>query len=200
MEASGEEVEVTIEQQFRFRTRDCGDIWSEWMARYGEDGEDQVEYDDDIIEYQKRTIDLDEFGDHGVLSHGWEVDPAEVRLAGYVTKDSGVRAEYASGMVRDTQDGKPRFGLTMPRDVPYSEQLLTRFAELMGRGAAKYSARNWELGSGEAELERARESALRHLFQWYHGETDEDHAAAVLFNLTSAEYYKWRLSNAQPED
>jgi len=111
----------------------------------------------------------------------------------FETKDSGARAEFASGMVRDTQDGKPRFGLIMPAAVPYREQLLTRFAELMGRGAEKYSSRNWELGSGEEELERAKESALRHLLQWYHGETDEDHAAAVMFNLTSAEYYRWRM-------
>ena len=29
----------------------------------------------------------------------------------YVTKDSGERKQYASGMVRDTQDGKPDFWL-----------------------------------------------------------------------------------------
>lgn len=55
------------------------------------------------------------------------------------TKDSGKRESYDNGMVRDVQTGKPRFDLLMPNGVPYPDQLLTRFAELMARGAEKYS-------------------------------------------------------------
>lgn len=113
----------------------------------------------------------------------------------FQTKDSGKRVEYTTGMVRDTNEGKARFDLIFPKGVPYNQQLLTRFAELMARGAQKYTERNWEKASTPDELERAMESALRHMIQWYNGETDEDHAAAVMFNLMAAEYIKNRMSN-----
>lgn len=105
-----------------------------------------------------------------------------------ITKDSGKRSEFASGMVRDTEEGKPRFDLLLPLGVPFAEQMLTRDAALMARGAKKYTARNWELSDGEAELARYRSSALRHLHQWVAGEKDEDHAAAVRFNIMAGEY------------
>ena len=70
----------------------------------------------------------------------------------YETKDSGVRAEFDSGMVRDTQDGKARFELLLTLGVPYSDQLLTRVGELLARCAAKYDSRNWEKAAGEEEL------------------------------------------------
>lgn len=121
---------------------------------------------------------------------------AEMRAAlgyEYETLDSGKRAEFESGMVRDTDDSKPRFDLLLPEAVPYSEQLLTRFAELMARGAKKYDARNWEKAAGAEELARFKGSAYRHLMQWLCGETDEDHAAAVMFNLMGAEYVKYKM-------
>lgn len=111
----------------------------------------------------------------------------------FSTKDSGKRAAFTGGMVRDTNDGKARFELLLPKGVPYKEQLLTRFAELMARGAKKYSARNWELAKDQEALERYHESAFRHLMQWITGETDEDHAVAVMFNLMGAEKVKYTM-------
>ena len=111
----------------------------------------------------------------------------------FETKDSGKRAEYDSGMVRDTEEGKARFDLLFPLGVPYANQMLTRFAELMARGALKYDARNWELAKGEEELARYRSSALRHLIQWANGETDEDHAAAVMFNVMAGETVRYKM-------
>lgn len=105
----------------------------------------------------------------------------------FITKDSGKRAEFESGMVRDTDDGKPRFDLLVPDDVPFEAQFLTRCAALMARGAEKYRARNWEQATSREEWERMRSSAFRHFMQWMAGETDEDHAAAVVFNLLAAE-------------
>ena len=113
----------------------------------------------------------------------------------FTTKDSGERAEFSSGMVRDTNTGKARFDLIMPLEVPYKHQMLTRFAELMTRGAAKYTDRNWEQAKTQEELDRFRESAFRHFMQWYTGETDEDHAAAVWYNIQGAEYVRWRMEN-----
>jgi hypothetical protein len=116
---------------------------------------------------------------------------------GFTTKDSGKRQEFETGMRRDTQDNKPRFDLISPLLVPYSEQMLTRWAELMARGALKYDDRNWEKACTQQELDRAMASAVRHFYQWQCGETDEDHAAACYFNIQLAEYIKWRLNHAK---
>ena len=105
----------------------------------------------------------------------------------FETKDSGERAEYASGMVRDTNVGKARFDLLFPLGIPYEDQFLTRCAELMARGAVKYGDRNWEKATSIDEVARMQESAARHFAQWISGATDEDHAAAVVFNLLAAE-------------
>ena len=77
----------------------------------------------------------------------------------------------------------------------YSEQLLTRWAELMTRGADKYGKRNWQLACSDDELDRFKSSAFRHFIQWILNEDDEDHAAAVFFNLNAAEYVKWKIEN-----
>ena len=55
----------------------------------------------------------------------------------FETKDSGERQEFSTGMRRDVQTDKPRYDLL---DKP----MLKRWAELMGRGAAKYGEDNWK--------------------------------------------------------
>jgi hypothetical protein len=110
----------------------------------------------------------------------------------FTTKDSGKREEYDSGMRRDTQEGKPDFSLLLP-EMPYELLPITRWAYLMTRGADKYGRRNWQLANTPEELERFRASAARHFMQWLAGEEDEDHMAAVMFNLNAAEYVKWRI-------
>jgi hypothetical protein len=115
----------------------------------------------------------------------------------FVTKDSGEREEYVSGMRRDVQTGKPRFDLLLVDGLPYEEQFLTRFAGLLERGATKYGERNWQLASSDEELARFKASAIRHMMQWACGELDEDHAAAVAFNLMAYEYVKWKRQNAE---
>jgi hypothetical protein len=99
-------------------------------------------------------------------------------------------------MQRDTQEGKPRFDLLWAKDVPYSEQFLTRVAELLSRGASKYTERNWEQASTDTELARFQASAARHLAQWMAGETDEDHAAGVVFNLLAYETTRYKREQA----
>lgn len=108
-----------------------------------------------------------------------------------MTKDSGKRAQMGdTAMVRDTNEDKPRFDLLIPDGIPYEEQFLYRWAMLMARGAEKYGAKNWEQGEYPVAYWRAQESALRHMMQWIAGEPDEDHAAAIAFNVMSAEYYR----------
>lgn len=115
------------------------------------------------------------------------VNSAGPEMRGFVTKDSGERVEFDSGMVRDTQEGKPRYDL-----IP--AMFLKRWAELMGRGADKYGERNWEQANGPEELERFKASAFRHFMQWFMGEADEDHAAAVAFNVAAFEFIKAKLA------
>ena len=106
----------------------------------------------------------------------------------FQVKDSGKRIQFDSGMVRDTTEGKTDYSLIL--DGP----MFKRFAIHLTKGAVKYSKRNWMKASGQAELDRFRESAVRHFLQWYWGDIDEDHAAAVWFNINCAEYVKEKLN------
>jgi DNA polymerase II small subunit/DNA polymerase delta subunit B len=106
-----------------------------------------------------------------------------------VVKDSGERIEYNSGMVRDTQEGKPDYTLV---DLP----MLERWAMHMTLGAKKYGRENWQLARSLDELIRFRASAFRHFIQWLRGDRDEDHAAAVYFNIAAAEHVKEKLDEA----
>lgn len=104
-------------------------------------------------------------------------------MAEFITKDSGKREDFPSGMRRDIEAGKPRYDLVDPA-------MLKRWAALMARGAEKYGANNWRKANSQAELDRFRSSAMRHFMQWMAQDLDEDHAAAILFNVAAAEYVK----------
>lgn len=114
---------------------------------------------------------------------------------GYETKDSGSRIHTESGMQREPKNGQPRFDLLIPLKVPYHEQLLTRAAALVERGAQKYDSRDWEQASTPAEAEEFRASAFRHFMQWMCGENDEDHAAAIVFNVLAAESTAYMIAH-----
>jgi hypothetical protein len=98
----------------------------------------------------------------------------------FETKDSGERVKFASGMTRDTDNGKPRYDL-----IPLEP--MRRLADLYARGTVKYGSRNWEQANTIDEIQRFRASAMRHMYQYLAGERDEDHMAAVVFNLFAAE-------------
>lgn len=105
-------------------------------------------------------------------------------MTGFDIKDSGAREAFESGMVRDTATDKVDYSLIL--DGPMFE----RWAIHLTNGAKKYAKRNWMKASGSAEYERFKESALRHFIQWYQGKRDEDHGAAVMFNINGAEYVR----------
>lgn len=112
----------------------------------------------------------------------------------FAVKDSGKREQFASGMQRDTTDGKTNWLLVRPGPM------LRRWAEHLTRAAAKYDTerqpgepRNWQLADGMAEYERFQESAARHFEAWLNGERDEDHAAGIIFNINGAEYVREKL-------
>lgn len=117
-------------------------------------------------------------------------------MSTFIVKDSGARQEFASGMVRDTAAGKAQFHRVL--EGPMFE----RWAEHLTKGAAKYpdsedGTANWTKASGTAESRRFKESALRHFIQWYKGESDEDHASAVFFNINGYEYVQNTLMQSK---
>lgn len=87
--------------------------------------------------------------------------------------DSGERTQFASGAVRDMHEGKGRCDL-LPMCV------LLRLAKHYEQGAKKYTDRNWERGIPAHSF---ADSALRHLFKYLDGWTDEDHLIAAVWNL-----------------
>jgi phytoene dehydrogenase-like protein len=76
--------------------------------------------------------------------------------------------------------------------------MFDRWAEMVTLAERKYpdvapGVPNWTLADGPAELQRFKESAFRHFLQWFRDEVDEDHAAAVMFNINGAEHVKLKL-------
>lgn len=118
-----------------------------------------------------------------------------IRLRKFITKDSGKRQVFVTGMNRDTQEDKPRYDLIS--GLTQKDTLLKRWAELVARGAVKYEDRNWEKASTIEEYNRFKSSAWRHFVQAMSGEVDEDHFAAVCFNLNGMLYVMEKLQNAE---
>ena len=91
-------------------------------------------------------------------------------------KDSGTRRQFDTGAVRDMQEGKGRCDL-LPACA------ILRKAKHFEAGAIKYGDRNWERG---IPINSFIDSALRHLFKYLDGQTDEDHLCAASWNLDAA--------------
>ena len=136
--------------------------------------------------------------DMGKFNEGpgkWSL-PEPSRVDGFVVKDSGQRKEFESGMVRDTQDGKIDWWRV------FIGPLLKRWAVHVTKGNEKYpdilpGVPNWTLAAGEEEKQRFKASACRHFAQWMNGDTDEDHLAAVAFNLNGYAFVEEKLKNAK---
>lgn len=103
-------------------------------------------------------------------------------------KDSGKRRNFKTGSVRDSSTGKGRYDLLPP-------EALEALAIQMELGAAKYKARNWELGQ---EIVRSYlDSGLRHLTKVLRGDKDEDHLRAALWNIACAIATRERCLNGK---
>ncbi len=61
--------------------------------------------------------------------------------------------------------------------LPY--RTLQKVSVHFEKGAARYEARNWEKGIPLGEY---LNSAMRHLWKWWLGKTDEDHLVAFVWN------------------
>ncbi|MFA5558890.1 MAG: dATP/dGTP diphosphohydrolase domain-containing protein [Methanofastidiosum sp.] len=98
----------------------------------------------------------------------------------YITKDSGVKEEFTTGMERDSREGKGRYDLISPF-------ALKRLAGVYERGAAKRGERNWEKGGPFC---RFIDSAERHIEQFKMGMDDEDHLAQAAWNLFAIMHFE----------
>lgn len=115
----------------------------------------------------------------------------------YITKDSGEREQYSTGMVRDTRTGKGRYDL-----IPV--EAIRRMAEVYERGATKYGDNNWRAGG---PYSRFIDSGLRHIYSYIRNEQsqveqDEDHLAQAVFNLFALIYleqHKPGLNDLRPQ-
>lgn len=90
-------------------------------------------------------------------------------------KDSGLREEMQTGMVREPRAMRGRFDLISPI-------MLRRLAIHYECGAAKYADRNWEKGG---PLGRYLCSAISHLVDYQEGDRVEDHLSAAIWNIGS---------------
>ena len=103
--------------------------------------------------------------------------------------DSGERVTYASGSMRDPSEGKIKWSRI------FFGPMARRWAQHLTTAEAKYpdvapGVPNFTLINTQEELLRYKESALRHFMSWYFDEADEDHAAAVMFNVNGVEIVK----------
>lgn len=80
---------------------------------------------------------------------------------------------FETGSQRDNRVGKGRPSLlpvfALRRDMRHYEN-----------GAVKYTSRNWELGQPSSAY---FDSALRHMLDYLEGKRDEDHLAAIRWNV-----------------
>lgn len=117
------------------------------------------------------------------------------RRAAYEIKDSGKRQEFEGGGMRDTEDGK----LDWSNLFVWFEPMGTRYVTHMTNGRQKYpdpepGVPNWSLFPATPELlARTLRSLDRHFKAYRAGKTDEDHAAAIMFNLNLAERIRAQL-------
>lgn len=120
----------------------------------------------------------------------------EMNDEGFIIKDSGAREAVGDGgMVRDSEEGKVDY----TNLHVWFEPMGSRYAAHMTKGRSKYpdpepGVPNWSLAPPTQEgIERFKRSLARHYVAYMRGDTDEDHAAAMLFNINGIEHIKEKM-------
>ena len=111
-----------------------------------------------------------------------EVEEVDTQVENRI-KSSGEMTVFASGAVRDKKTGKGRCDL-LPACV------LLRLAKHYERGAERFGPYNWKQG---IPCHSFVDSALRHLFKYMDGWTDEDHLIAAIWNLCGLAWTEEKL-------
>ena len=91
--------------------------------------------------------------------------------------------QFKTGAQRDISDGKTRMSLIPQEEL---KRVMKRYLD----GAEKYGENNWMNGM---PLSVYYDCAHRHLEAWWNNRDDEDHAAAVVWNMLCA---MWTEENA----
>ncbi len=99
--------------------------------------------------------------------------------------ESELKRLFESGAQRDSNKGKIRPDLISP-------YMLKALGKVLADGASHYGERNWEKGM---PLDIFKESASRHYVQWMNNETDEDHAAKLIFNIMAWIHFRDKPTN-----
>lgn len=113
-------------------------------------------------------------------------------------KDSGERMQFASGSMRDPSTGK--IDWTKITHGP----MMRRWAQHLTAAEKKYpdprpGVPNFTLIETEEERIRYKVSAFRHFMSWFYDEMDEDHAAAVFFNINGVEIIRDKQRKKEAE-
>lgn len=98
-------------------------------------------------------------------------------------RDSGDHQSFETGARRDSQAGKPRYGLIPPYP-------LYRLAMHYTNGAEKYDDNNWTKG---IPMSRTWESLERHVQAFKSGDKVEDHLAAIAWNAFALMWYEEKM-------
>lgn len=101
--------------------------------------------------------------------------------------DGGARQSFVTGAVREPHTNKGRYDLITPEG-------LKRLAEWYELGAIKYSDRNWEKG---LPISNCLNSAFRHLVKYVAGGRDEDHLAAIVWNVFAIMHFEKHMPELQ---
>lgn len=103
--------------------------------------------------------------------------------------DTGERTVFETGAQRDKSSGKG-----YPSDIPpCAERRLASHFEYgaLGKG---YGRDNWMQG---IPLRRYHDALKRHLLSWSEGDVSEDHAAAVLWNMSCAMWTEEQIKSGK---
>ena len=84
--------------------------------------------------------------------------------------------KYDTGAIREDKTGKGRCDL-----LPMCA--LIRLSKHYEKGTVDHGERNWEKG---IPMHSFLDSAIRHLFEYMDGQTDEDHLCAAAWNILGA--------------
>lgn len=103
----------------------------------------------------------------------------------------GEKQQSESGMERHVEAMKIDYSLAL--DGPMFERLALHLSKALKCNGGDYDERNWMKASTQEDADRFKRSAVRHFYQWMRGDQDEDHAAAVMFNINGYEYTIKRL-------
>jgi hypothetical protein len=102
-------------------------------------------------------------------------------------KKNNKNREFLTGAQRDTSEGKLRMSLIPQKEL---QRVMRRYLD----GAEKYGENNWMRGM---PLSVYYDCAHRHLEAWWQGDTGEDHAGAVVWNMLCA---MWTESNHNDDE